>query len=320
MMFDAVILSPNSAIDSYYRLNRLNLGAVNLASSSFHTAGGKGINLSRALKLLGGTPFCLGLAGGEAGRFITKTLDQEEILHDFVCLEEENRRCNTLYIEGVKDTTVILENGPEIDSDYAEQLSEICMKHAKDAPYLVLTGSLPVGFPQDFYANIVAKMKTFPTKVCVDCSGISLKLASDAGAAIIKVNRKEFESAYLKKEEVFSLEAGFEVSKSFEKNGLEILVVTDGSNGAYIFNQSDQAYHVSTYVESWVSSAGAGDTFLAAMIYKLNQGSRFEDVFTFASAAAVANMQELGCGILSKEQIPLLLSATSIKTLTVGVM
>lgn len=309
---DAIILAPNSAIDSYYELDQFTFGQVQIAKNAFHAAGGKGINLARALKNIGGTPFCLGLIGGETGRYIKMDLAKEHIEGELTWTHEESRRCVTLLIPGFQDTTGILERGGEIDPDISKVLVETSLKNANLAPFFVLTGSLPLCFPSDFYANLISLLKPFPVKVCLDTSGEALRLAAEVGPAIIKINRREFEQAFLNPGERFSLSTGNAVFQNIQDRGLELLIVTDGSNGAFIFHQPG-VYHVKTQVDKLISTAGSGDTFLAAIIYMLNRGGGIEEAIAFASAAAAANMQELGCGVLQTSQIPKFLALTSIE-------
>src|SRR4030066_1432156 len=91
--FDAVIVSPNIAVDSYYVLPEMEMGGVNRAEKVWHTAGGKGSNMARVMTLLGGRALVLGIAGGHTGRFIADELHREGIAHDLVGVGGEARRC-----------------------------------------------------------------------------------------------------------------------------------------------------------------------------------------------------------------------------------
>ena len=84
---------------------------------------------------------------------------------------------------------------------------------------------------------------------------------------------------------------------------IQILVITDGKNGAYIFLPDGDVIHVITPVEKIVSSAGSGDTFLAALLLALGRGEGLEKAVGFASAAAAANLLELGCGFFDPEKV-----------------
>ncbi len=65
--YDVIAVSSNAALDSYYVVPGLLAGAVNRTEKVFHTAGGKGINFSRAFHALGGRVLNLGIVGGHTG-------------------------------------------------------------------------------------------------------------------------------------------------------------------------------------------------------------------------------------------------------------
>lgn len=311
--YDLFIAAPNSAIDSYYELTCLELGKVNKASRTFHTAGGKGFNTGRALRNLGGRALCTGIVGGSAGQFIASELDREGIVHDLVWSLEESRRCNTIHIEGTEDTTVILENGLRVGGEMIQAFTLRVLAHSGDAPYTALVGSLPSGFPQSFYGDIIRQLKRAGTKVCIDSSGRPLQLAVEAGPWMIKVNLQEFQSVFLADHSTISWQAIQQTYEMFYEKGLEILAITDGKNGAFVFTPNGDVFHAVTHVEKVVSSAGSGDTFLAALLLMLGRGEPLEKAVSFASAAAAANLLELGCGFFKFEKVNDLIAVTKIE-------
>ena len=128
-------------------------GAVNRAERVYHTAGGKGINFARAFHNLGGRVLSLGIVGGHSGRFIAAELAREGIPHDLVWVDQETRRSSTIIsIEAMK-TTVMLDSGNQITLEDGDRLLENVMAHAHEAPFLVLTGSLPPGLPASYFCG-----------------------------------------------------------------------------------------------------------------------------------------------------------------------
>lgn len=309
---DAVIVAANSAVDSYYTLSRFQLGQTNRATRVFHAAGGKGINMARALKELGGCPLCLGFVGGHAGQFVVEELAREGIAHDMVAVGTETRRCITVFAEGLPDVTVLLESGQPAGELAGDQLGEQVMCHAEEAPYLVLAGSLPPDLPANYYASMIERLKKKRINVCLDCSGEALRLGAEAGPALVKVNRMEFCQAFGLDAESSDWESFQQVFDRLRPRGVETLIVTSGRQGTRVFSSNGPAFHVATRVENWVSTAGAGDTFLAALILSLGRGEGLELAASFASAAASANLQQLGCGILKTADVDKFLGQTSV--------
>jgi 1-phosphofructokinase family hexose kinase len=312
-IYDLVIAAPNSAVDSYYVLERLEVGAVNKAKRAFHTAGGKGINSARALRRLGGRPLCLGIVAGNAGRFIVDQMESEGIAHDLIWGQGESRHCNTVQIAEIQDTTGILEPGPRVSQETVGALAQRILAHHADAPFVVLAGSLLPGFPSSFYGDVTRQLKELGARVCIDCSGPALRDAAECGPAMVKVNRSEFQSVFLGEHSPFSWSEAGRVYGELCARGVEILVITDGRNGSYVFSPDRELIHVHTPVETIVSSAGSGDAYLSAILLALGRGQALERAAAFASAAAAANLSELGCGFFDPARVDELLPITTVE-------
>jgi tagatose 6-phosphate kinase len=280
-----------------------------------HTAGGKGINMARAFITLGGRDLCMGIIGGHAGRYVIDELDREGIAHDMILVDTETRRSSTIFSEGQSDVTVILEPGQPVEEPACDQLGERVLLHADEAPYLVLVGSLPPGFPIDFYATLIQRSKGKSAKVCLDCSGEALSLAARAGPALIKVNKKEICQAFGLNMASSDWGPVREVFDQLLPFGVRMLIITDGQRGANVFSSDNPPFHVFTRVETWVSSAGAGDSFMAGLVLSLGRGERLEDAACYASSVASANLQQVGCGFLEIADVERFLNQTDIRYL-----
>ena len=313
MAYDILAVSPNAAIDSYYLLSELAIGSVNRAEKALHTAGGKGINLARAVRALGGKVLSLGIVGGHTGQFIIEELQREHIPNDMVWAKNETRRSSTLILSGQMQTTVVLDSGTSVEPEAADILIRRIQDYASQAPYLVLTGSLPPTLPSHYYADIVQRVKNQPNlEICVDCSGEALRLAVEAGVQVIKVNFMEFRDSFTAGES-WNLSSAIDTFAWLEKKGLKLLVITMGRQGAYIFASGMAPFRVITQVEKWVSTAGAGDTFMAGMLLGLGRGYSLEAATCYASAAAAAQLQQVVCGRLNQEDLDYYLPATRIE-------
>jgi 1-phosphofructokinase family hexose kinase len=311
--YDILAISPNTAVDSYYLLSQFSVGAVNRAGHVFHTAGGKGNNLARAVNALRGKVLSLGIVGGHSGQFIIDELRREGIPADMVRTENESRRSSTLITEGQMQTTVILDSGSFLEPGAGERLVQKILACAAQAPYLVLTGSLPPSLPPSYYAGIVSQVKSTPAlNICLDCSGEPLRQAVDQGVQVVKVNVKEFQTSFLCGENWKPARA-LEIFDSLEEKGLKLLVVTDGPQGAFVFSSGRSPFRVFTRVDRWVSTAGAGDTFMAGLLLSLGRGFSLEESARYASAAAAAQLLQVVCGSLVLEDVERFLLVTGLE-------
>jgi tagatose 6-phosphate kinase len=315
MAYDILAVSPNAAIDSYYMLSELVIGGVNRAEKALHTAGGKGNNLARAVKALGGKVLSLGIVGGHTGRFIIEELQREQIPNDMAWAKNETRRSSTMILSGQMQTTVVLDSGISVDPEAGDCLLAKIQDYASLSRYMVLTGSLPPTLPSRFYADIIQQVTGQPhLDVCLDCSGEVLQLAVEAGAQVIKVNHTEFQASFCSGVS-WSLSRAARRFSCLEKKGLQLLVITLGHDGAIIFASGRAPFRVVTQVDKWVSTAGAGDTFMAAMLLGMKRGNTLEAAMSYASAAAAAQLQQVVCGQLSIQDLEYYLLGTRVDKL-----
>jgi tagatose 6-phosphate kinase len=308
--FDVVVVAPNTAIDSYYELSALAVGEVNRATTVLHTAGGKGNNMARAVKMLGGRVLSLGIVGGSGGQFIVNELQREDIPSDMVWTGHETRRTSTIPVPPLGQSTVVLENGGPVGDEAREVLRDKVLTYAAKATFLALTGSLPPDFPDDYYAVLIDKLKKLSVRVTVDCSGKLLELAAKACPSIIKVNVKEFCSTF-----GLPVWSWQKAAKTADDLGIDILIVTDGADGAYVFSRDCEAFRVVTTVETWLNTTGAGDTFMAGLLLAINRGTSLEQAALIASSAAAASLQHIGSGFLDREVAAHYLKKTRIEIL-----
>jgi 1-phosphofructokinase family hexose kinase len=315
---DVVIVSPNTALDSYYVLDELDIGSVNRAHMVYHTAGGKGNNMARAVKALGGRVLSLGILGGYTGQWVASELEREGILSDPVWVETETRRSSTLVVPSRMETTVALDAGNPAGLAAGDLLKHKIQCHARRAPYLVLTGSLPPEFSQSYYAEIMRSVTNGqPVNICLDCSGEALQMAAGAGARLIKVNSKEFQESF-GLEQNWTQKDAHKALAHLHTLGLQLLVITDGPQGAYVFSMQSPPFRVITQVDAWVTTAGAGDTFLAGLVLALQRGETVEAAACYGSAAAAANLQQFVCVCLLLPDVERFLSKTRIESIDEG--
>ena len=129
-------------------------------------AGGKGINVARALKRLDGPVVATGLAGGRTGTRIVEELTAEAILNDFVRISEESRTSTAVVDPTESSYTEINEWGPKVTADELETLLEKLHYLSRGADFVVFAGSLPRGVDESFYAEAVRDLTAAASRSC----------------------------------------------------------------------------------------------------------------------------------------------------------
>src|SRR5579875_2884566 len=207
----------NPALDLTLEVPSLNpLPAIQYAAQSDYQAGGKGHNVARAVRRLGGAVRVAGLYAGATGHRIHDLLQEAgiDVLGRWV--PGENRTCVTV-VDGRGAQAELRERGPRIDPDEAEALLDALDAEVRPEDRLVVSGGLPPGLSPRLTGAIVARFKTRVRGVLVDTSGAALKEAWSAGAYALTPNE----------EEAAELWAGGPTGP-----GPEHLLVTRGARGA----------------------------------------------------------------------------------------
>lgn len=260
--------------------------------------GGGGVNVSRAIKKLGGESILLYPAGGLAGERLKELLDREGLTqHPFP-------------IKGMtRETLVILEEstgqqfrfgmpGPEFTAaEWERCLDELAaLRHAPS--YLVASGSLPPGVPVDFYAKVASIGKKSGAKVIIDASGEALERALKEGVYLIKPNVREFRE--LVGEEIKESQIKTEARKMVQAGRCEVLVISLGAAGALVISEN-MTEHILPPTVPIISKVGAGDSMVAGIVLSLARGNTLKDSILFGIAAGTAAVMTPGTQLCRRE-------------------
>src|SRR5438876_10053401 len=150
-----ITVTLNAAIDKTLAVPNFRLGRRHRAVEQTALAGGKGVNVARALKLLGQPVIATGFAGGPTGTRIIEQLTEEAILNDFVRIREESRTSTAVVDPTDSSQTEINERGPSVTEAELALFTDKLMYLAKGAEICVFSGSLPRGVDASLYAQLV---------------------------------------------------------------------------------------------------------------------------------------------------------------------
>ena len=264
-----------------------NSGGVVRVERTESCAGGKGINVARGLRDLGRETFCLGLVGGATGSLVRQGLSAEELPGQWLEIRDNTRTNFTLTDPDSGEELHSVEPGPEIDSVQWKQFRQAYESALREAECVVLAGSLPRGLPPTAYAELVRLARTQGVRVVVDSSGPALRAAVEARACAIKPNRKEF--AQLAGRDLPDLAAVVQAALELLQDGVELLAVTLGPDGAIVISTAE-GWQATPPEVSVVNTVGCGDAFLSGLLHAACDGSPLADQLRWAVAAGTANV------------------------------
>jgi 1-phosphofructokinase len=257
-----VTLTPNPSLDRTIAIDDLRRGEVLRATSSRLDPGGKGVNVSRVLAAHGVPTLAVIPAGGSEGAQLADLLAPSGVPVVSVPLSSPTRS-NVALVEPDGTTTKINEPGPELSSAETVAMLERLVSFARSADWVVLSGSLPRGVPDDFYAQIVARVHETGHRVALDTSGPALREAVDAGPDLIKPNAEEL--AELTGVELRTWAGVAEQAEKLRAGGVGAVLVSLGEDGALLVDSTGVTRAYSPPVEVR-STVGAGDSTLAGFL------------------------------------------------------
>jgi 1-phosphofructokinase family hexose kinase len=291
-----VTVTLNAAIDRTLVVPSFQPGQRHRASVGFPSAGGKGINVARALKRLGAPVVCTGLAGGRTGTLLVEELTHEGILNDFVRIGAESRTSIAVLDPTSNQYTEINEWGPEVTEEELEILREKLAYLAQRAEFVVLAGSLPRGVDPGFYGELVRELNRGQLLAVVDSEGEPLRLAVESEPYLVSPNQQEAE-ALVGHEFVDEEDLAAGLDEIADLGARNVLITLE--TGCYALLREDRTElrirAEAPRVEP-ISEVGAGDTLLAGFLAARAAGKPFDEAVRSAVAAGVASVLEAGAG------------------------
>ena len=291
-----VTVTMNAAIDRTLTVPNFQRGQRHRASQGLTLAGGKGINIARALKQLGVPVVATGLAGGKTGTRIVEELTAEAILNDFVRIEDESRTSTAIVDPTGGSYTEVNEWGPHVSEDELKILLEKLVYLSRGAEYVVFAGSLPRGVDDGFYAEAIRDLNRRGVLTVLDSDGEPLGLGTHAEPFLVSPNQGEAEALVGQE---FNEDDDFVVGlDAIAERGARNVLITCES-GCWGLLRADREVHRYRAVAPRLdpmSAVGSGDALLAGFIAARLEQRSDEEALRAAVAAGAASTLELGAG------------------------
>ena len=275
----------NPSLDYYVKVNNLKSGIVNRTSTEYITVGGKGLNVSLALKELGNPSYALGFVAGFTGRAIDEKVSALGLEHEFLEVEGQSRI--NVKIKSTTETD-INGTGALVTEDDVARLTKRLKALLKDGDWLIICGSVPPPLDDRTYENLLKKIKTVKNiNVVVDACGGLLTNTLKYRPFLIKPNILELSEIFGLKTLPNTKEIAA-CARTLQKQGARNVIVSMGSDGAVMVTETDQAMYVRAARGQLVNSVGAGDSMIAGFIHEYLASGNYFSALNFATAAGSA--------------------------------
>ena len=272
--------------------------------------GGGGINVSRVIKRLGAETTAMYLAGGYTGDYFTSMLHAEKV--DTLVINIENHtRENFVVAEG---TTRLQYRfgmpGPVVkETEWKKCLDKL--SSLNNMEYIVASGSLTNGIPQDFFAHIAVIAKQKNAKLILDTSGEPLAAALREAVYMIKPNLGEL--SFIAGIEKLSMDSAIEAARSvIAKKQCEVVVVSMGAAGALLVTENITE-HIKPPPVEIKSTVGAGDSMVAGIVWSLSMNKTFKQALQYGVACGTAATINAGTALCNVDDIKYLYELMSNK-------
>jgi 1-phosphofructokinase family hexose kinase len=297
-----VTVTLNAAVDRTLTVPNFQFGHRHRASHSLTSAGGKGINVARALKRLETPVVATGLAGGRTGDRIVEQLGLEGILSDFVRITDESRTSIAVVDPTAGSLTEVYEWGPAVRPEELEMLFDKLHYLSRVASYVVFSGSLPRDVENDFYADAIRDLNRRGIRCVLDCEGEPLRLGVEAEPFLVSPNQQEAES--LVGQEFTDDEDFVMALDTIADLGARNVLITQETSCFALVREERQVQRLRASIPRVepIARVGAGDVLLGGYLSGRFNGSSAGDALRAAVGFAAASVVELGAGRFDPRQ------------------
>ena len=313
-MKEAIIatITLNPSLDQHITVDGLVVDETNRWSRLHRYAGGKGIDVSRAVHEMGGRTTAYGFIGGTIGRAVEILLDEEGVPFSFTPIQGETRTNFIITDSKSLRQTRIDAPGPHISKSGFERFRRKMMRIRPSPDLIVAGGSVPPGIPDDVYYTMILEANTFGVRTILDSDGQWLVEGIKAKPYLIKPNIREAQG--LLNRQLPTEEAIVEAGLDLVKMGIEIAVISRGKDGIIATTKKETLKAVPPPVKV-KSAVGAGDCTIAGLSLQLAQEEPLAEACRLAVAMGTAAVLTPGTELAHKEDVERLLPQIQVEHL-----
>ncbi len=288
----------NACVDKAYTVPGFSAGRIFRPARVVTTPGGKGINVARVFRSLGGEAVTTGFLGGVNGDFVQRGLEAEGIPASFVRVGGESRLCVKIMDTAGGIETELNEPGPEVTEHDAHQMLARLRELIPGREAVILSGSAPPGTPAGLYRQIITlSQQEFSVRVLLDTSGPILSHAAEAKPFLLKPNVHELTDLGVGGDGWGN--SALELRRRYD---VSLAMITGGPRGAVV-SSADGVWEASPPKIFVVSAVGSGDSLTAAFAWALFNGYTVPDALRLGVAAGAANAITEASGFCTREAI-----------------
>jgi 6-phosphofructokinase 2 len=296
-----VTFTPNPALDISTAVGQLkHAHKLRCEAPQVHPGGG-GINVARVLHRLGADVRAIYPAGGPTGERLHELLAAEGVANEMLPIAGDTRESFTVHEQSSGHEFRFVLPGPTLTLPEWQDTLALLRSPLRDARWLISSGGLPPGVDTDGHAQAIRLAKGLEVRTVVDTSGAALKAALEEGVWLVKPSLGELSA--LAGHALESTTDQLKAARGLIEHGkAHMVALTLGEQGAMLITpkQSLRAKPVPVKV---AGSVGAGDSFLAALVWTLDESEDLHQALATAMAAGASAVTSTGTALSQKSEI-----------------
>ena len=257
------VVSLNPSIDRTMTVENFAPGALNRVISSTDVAAGKGINVALSFAALGLDVECVGFMYRDSASLFERRMMVNSTAYDSIWCNGSVRTNIKVFDRAAGVVTELNESGHPIDPEHLNKMVELVTRHAENSDYMILSGSVPPGCPNEFYETLINAVDGLGCRCVLDADGERLACGLRAKPFMIKPNRAELEAMTGSK--LNSIDQIKAAALKYIDMGVEVVAVSLGADGALITDGHETLYAPRMNIEV-KGTVGAGDAMVAGLV------------------------------------------------------
>jgi 6-phosphofructokinase 2 len=305
-------LTLNPCLDEYITVDALMVDETNRWTKRRQYAGGKAIDVSRAIKEMDGVTTAYGFIGGDNGRRVEILLDEEGVLFSFTPIKKETRTNFIIVDKQTKHQTLLGAPGPRVSG---KELERLCKKLSNIRPnpdMLVIGGSAPPGSPEDIYYRVIMDAKSRGIRTVLDVADNWLTEGIKAKPYMIKPNVHEAER--LLGRTLPDEDSIIKAASELLDIGIEVVLISRGSEGLIAAGRNN-IYKVIPPKVKVRSAIGAGDCTVAGFALRLSRNEPLIEACRLGGAMGAAAVLTPGTELCRRADVEKLLAKVEVTEL-----
>ena len=307
-------VTPNPCVDKTVFIDTLEVGSFMRSGKCTCIPGGKGTNVSRAVKALGGKTTALVVVGGHPGAHVVDMIEHQDGVECVpVWVASQTRTITTVLEESIHRQTAFFEPGSLVTQDEFENIKAVFRIALEGARIATLNGTVSDPSIKTLYRELIPMARERGVITILDSHGPEFALGLDSAPFMVKPNVAEAEEVV--GYPLDTDDAKWGAVDSFHDRGIECVVLSLGKDGAFVSRAGERLHAIPPKIDE-VNPVGSGDALVAGFAVGLIEGMSLDEAARLGCAAGTANAMSWDIGHFAKAEVDAVAEKVKIRRLS----